>query len=89
MHSAIIWVKPPDDVADQDWVGFSRAISTVRGNPGLSRLAENVWLVNFQQAPSAFARIVAACDHHKFYYGILPLEHVPQWLPAGFDPKTI
>jgi hypothetical protein len=25
----------------------------------------------------------------KITYGVLPFEHEPEWLPGGFDPKTI
>ena|SRR5712692_4442761 len=88
MHSAIIWVHPPDDFAGEKWQGLLQSTRPLKNSPAVSQLAENVWLVNFQEAPALFARLVAACDHHKFSYGILPLEHEPQWLPAGPGPKT-
>jgi hypothetical protein len=89
MHSAILWVRPPDESERQKWPAFLATISRLEGNVALARLAENVWLVNFQDSPFAFARLVVAFEQHKLPYGILPLEHEPQWLPAAFDPKTI
>jgi len=53
------------------------------------RLAENVWLVNFQENPEPLARLVDAAAQHKLHYGIFQLEAAPQWVPASFDPKTI
>jgi hypothetical protein len=55
---------------------------------GVSRLGENVWLVNFIQNPAALTRLVSYSGEHEFEYGILQLDAEPQWLPAGFDPST-
>jgi hypothetical protein len=57
--------------------------------PNVSRLAENVWLVNFQESPVPLSLLVCAADAHGVSYGILPFEDEPEWLPVGFDPKTI
>ncbi len=54
---------------------------------GVARLAENAWLVNFQENPAALARLVSSAVKHRVPYGILQLDAAPQWLPAGFDPK--
>jgi hypothetical protein len=53
------------------------------------RLAENVWLVDMTASPGALGRMVAAAENQTMSYGILPFAVAPQWLPGGFDPKTI
>jgi len=55
----------------------------------VQRLGETVWLVNVQANPAALAALIHGAELHGLTYGILPLADVPQWLPAGFDPKTI
>ena len=51
------------------------------------QLAENVWQVNFQDNPGAFARLVSCAMHHQLNYGILQPEDAPIWHPASFQPK--
>jgi hypothetical protein len=101
MHSAIIAIVVPEMAHDatfnQKWQVFIADVNHVRQatpNPlhkqkGVLRLAENVWQVNFHENPSALARLVSCAVEHKLTYGILQLDGAPQWLPAGFDPKTI
>jgi hypothetical protein len=91
MHSAIVVVKLPEH--DQQWPLFMATVLKETAPPhseleGAQRLAENVWLVNFQTNPATFARLVDAAVRHRYSYGILPLDAEPQWLPGGFDPKT-
>jgi hypothetical protein len=100
MHSAIVVIKIPersyDTTVQQRWQAFTADVDQMgRSSPdpldqqtGVSRLAENVWLVNFQQNPAALARLVSVATQFGLTYGILQLDALPQWLPAGFDPKT-
>lgn len=76
--------------SDADWAKFLQfVIPKIRDAVGVSRLAENVWLVNFQQSPAALGWLLAFADQQKVAYGLLPFEREPQWLPGGFDPSTI
>lgn len=87
MHSAL-FVAQVDGKAD--WQDFlTKAKVGLRTYPGVSRLAENVWIVNFQESPAPLAWFVCAADALGVPYGILPLERAPEWLPVGLDPKTI
>jgi hypothetical protein len=102
MHSAIVVIKvqidsdPAGSINRHRWSTFITDVDALRESTprplgkqqGVARLAENVWLVNFQENPAALARLVSYADQHQFPYGILQLEDEPQWLPAGFDPKT-
>ena len=54
---------------------------------GVLQLAENVWHVNFQANPGAFARLISCATHHELSYGILQLEEAPIWHPASFQPR--
>ncbi len=88
MHSALFVAQLPK--TSRTWREFlMKSTVELRIYPGVSRLAENVWLVNLQENPAPFAYLVSAADALGVPYGILPFEHAPQWLPAGFDPKTI
>ena len=101
MHSAIVVVvmpeMPHDLPSNQKWQAFLASVDDLqRSKPhpldkqkGVLRLTENVWQVNFHENPEAFSRLVYCCSQHKLTYGILQLDAVPQWLPDGFDPKTI
>jgi hypothetical protein len=89
MHSAIIVVKLPAD--NQRWSLF---LATVQGTEApraekWHRLAENVWLVNFQENPEVLARLIDAAARHQLPCGILPLDDAPRWLPVSLDPMTI
>jgi hypothetical protein len=93
MHSAIVVVEFPSDGTQQPqqrWQAFLAAIvPLLQKNSALVQLGENVWQVNFQQSPAAFAELISACGKLGLRYGILPLYDEPQWLPDGFDPGTI
>jgi hypothetical protein len=94
MHTAIIHVEIPDRTTgsgEEEWSAFNDATRTKlsRSQKDVERLAENVWQVNFQNAPAAFAWIVANADRHGLKYKILQLDDAPQWLPVGSDPKPI
>src|SRR5438105_2978753 len=95
MHSALFVVELPDH--EQRWQSFIAEVDRLRTQqtdplhnmPNVARLAENVWLLNFQMTPEPLARLVSAAVALRLSYGILQLDAAPQWLPAGFDPKTI
>jgi hypothetical protein len=100
MHSVVVVVKIPEKMHDQPlndrWNAFLADVhklgqhqpDPLHKQRGVSRLGENVWLVNFIQNPAALARLVSCSSEHEFPYGILQLDAEPQWLPAGFDRNT-
>jgi hypothetical protein len=89
MHSAL-FVAKISGIDPMKWGDFLlQAKVGVQTFPNVSRLAENVWLVNFQESPVPLSLLVCAADAQGVLYGILPFEDVPEWLPVGFDPKTI
>ena len=88
MHSALFVAQIGRD--RRKWSDFlSGAKVGFMTYPGVLRLAENVWLVNFQESPVSLSRFVCAADVHGVLYGILPFEHAPEWLPVGLDSNTI
>jgi uncharacterized membrane protein YfbV (UPF0208 family) len=93
MHSAIVVVKMPVD--GQSWQGFRATLkepqvaAALKDKQNVHRIAENVWLVNFQENQEALIKLVDAAARHQFSYGILQLDDKPQWLPASFDPEVI
>ena len=90
MHSALFAAKVPDLPNRQDWGRFIEAVGAkIMPGEQTTRLAENVWVVNFSESPSALSWFVASAETHGISYGILPFDAEPRWLPAGFDPKTI
>jgi hypothetical protein len=89
MHSAMFVAKFPEH-KPEDWTHFLGAVSSIlKDAKHARRLAENVWLVNFQAAPSALSWLVTTAERLDIPYGILPFDAEPQWLPVGFDPSTI
>jgi hypothetical protein len=93
MHSAIV-VVAMSAVDQSGWNNFLSSINEKLPRPlgnqqGVSRLAENVWLLNFRQNPAAFARLVDTAARYKLPCEILQLGDPPQWLPVEFDPKPI
>jgi hypothetical protein len=88
MHSALFIAKPSR--GSPDWNGFNGALAQpLRHDEDIQRLAENVWLVSFQKSPRTLSWLVVSAERHGIAYGILPFDAEPQWLPVGFDPKTI
>jgi hypothetical protein len=96
MHSAIVCLNMPYGFGSQKWRDFMADVDRLRyASPdhlekqkGVSRLAENVWLVNFVENPAALSRLVSAAVEHQVAYGILQFDAEPRWLPAGYSPKT-
>ena len=87
MHSAILSVEMPEQQITRAWTVFWTLTEAARASAATKQLSENVWLINVQQSPAAFAQLVAACEQQKFRYEVLAIEHEPRWLPVGFDPK--
>jgi hypothetical protein len=87
MHSAI-FVCLPERNAD-----FPQFLSIVaaklKDEQQFDRLAENVWLVNFQKHPDHLGWLIALCEQRGISYRILPLADAPQWFPVGSGPKTV
>ena len=99
MHSAIVVINMPErhelEGHHPKWVAYqtdlNRAsepmVNALQDQEGVVRLAENVWQINFQDNPGAFARLISCAMHHKLSYGILQLKEAPVWHPAAFHPK--
>jgi hypothetical protein len=97
MHSAVVVIEIPKPTYDTSvpsaWRNFLAEVDmpvsrpALDQQPGVSRLGENVWLVNLQENPLALGRLLRSVENFQFSYGILPLDAGPQWLPVGFDPK--
>lgn len=89
MHSAIVVASPPETEADkQRWQLFLASIELLKSNPAVDELAENVWLVNFEQSPAALARLLSAGQQHQFSQRILRLPDEPKWLRAEISHPT-
>jgi hypothetical protein len=89
MHSALFVAKIPAQER-QDWADFLAFIDQKIGaDKSVIRLAENVWLTNFRGSPSALGWLSTTAERKGILYGILPFDAELQWLPVGFDPKTI
>lgn len=90
MHSTIVAVKAPadDHQGRQSWAAFLATIASLESNQAARRLDQLVWLINFQESPAAFARLIDGCEKHGLTYGILPLADEPQWIPASFGQRT-
>jgi len=81
MHSAIVVVTwSPDHYEHQNLMSFW---ATIEPDQAATPLAEQVWLIDVQKSPAAFARFVDACERHRFSYRILAIKDAPQWLPPG------
>ena len=90
MHSVLFVAHIPERPGQGDWDEFLRcATKRAKPNTGVLRLSENVWLIDVSSSFSPLAWLVADAERLKVSYGILPFEHEPRWLPAGFDPRTI
>ncbi|HEY4985306.1 MAG TPA: hypothetical protein VII39_01680 [Bradyrhizobium sp.] len=99
MHSAIVVINMPEkhelEAQHPKWSTYladlNRAsepmVNALQDQEGVVRLAENVWQINFQDNPGAFARLISCAMHHKLTYGILQLKEAPVWHPAAFHPK--
>ncbi len=99
MHSAIVVINMPETLESKahhpDWLAFLEAsnsaadpmVAALAEQAGVVQLAENVWQVNFQENPGAFARLVSSAMHHRLSYGILQLAQAPVWHPASFRPQ--
>ena len=81
MHSALIVVKPPETQAEkQRWQQFASAIAPLKQNPAVDELADNVWLIDFEQSPLALAQLLSAAHRHQFSQKTLQLPEAPKWL---------
>jgi hypothetical protein len=87
MHSAIFYAKPTSH--REKWEEFLRVVDhQIAKDKNVVRLAENVWLLNVRESPSALGYLIGFADRSGLPYGILPFEREPVWLPASFDPRT-
>jgi hypothetical protein len=92
MHSALFVVKvPAENQSRQAWrASFRGHCQQLALQKGALQLAENVWLINFQENPAALATLVHTSEHYpQTPYMLLPLGSEPQWLPAGASPVDV
>ena len=88
MHSALFVASIPRDL--HAWEQFTLGIDAqLKNAKDVTRIAENVWLLHFQESISPVGWLIALADRQEIAYGLLPFERAPEWLPAGFDPDTI
>jgi hypothetical protein len=85
MHSALfVATEMPQQT---DWENFLTAVATkLQTARNIERLAENIWLVNFQISPSALGWLISLAEQRGVDYRILQLDAAPQWLPV--DPNS-
>ncbi len=90
MHSVLFVATPESGNSGTAWQEFLKDVSRSTGSgAAVQRLAENVWLFELRNDFAVFAGMIVAAERYQVGYGILPLEHEPEWLPAGSGPKTI
>ncbi len=88
MHSALFVAHQQE--RDPNWDTFLELVDARQASAkGITRLARNVWLVNFHNAPEALGWLLAYANQQKIAYGLLQFDQPPQWLPVGFDPASL
>lgn len=88
MHSPLFVTEIPKD--DDKWRLFVDGVKhKIKNVEGVLRLGENVWLLNLQKSVASLGWLIGHAEGQGIAYGLLPFENAPQWLPGGFDPKTI
>jgi hypothetical protein len=88
MHSLMFVASIPRQITD--WNEFAASVSKkLQRDQHIARLSENAWLLDLTQGTSGLGHLIVAAETRGISYGLLPFEHKPQWLPDGFDPKTI
>jgi hypothetical protein len=95
MPSAVIAIEMPPNTRDtsipQAWNNFIGDVDDLRSDKplkldqqkGVSRLGENVWVVNLEENPLAFATLIYQAHLYGLTYKILPLADAPQWPRVG------
>ena len=85
MHSILFVATIPQE--RDDWRAFSEtAEMKLSQRQGVTRLAENVWLLDLQQDVVSLGWLVTEAERRAIDCGLLSFEHAPEWLPADFDP---
>jgi hypothetical protein len=85
MHSALFVAR--EAIRAPKWLAFLADIEkTTQTTRHAELLAKNVWLVNFQKAPSALGFLISFAETHAISYRILPLAEPPQWIPVEDSP---
>lgn len=88
MHSALFVAAEPT-TPSQDWYDFLGDVDkTLHTTQHVERLAKNVWLVNFQNAPYALGYLISYAERRSIFYRILPLADEPQWVPGVGPHRT-
>jgi hypothetical protein len=86
MHSALFVANEPDN--KQIWFNFlDDASKSEKIKRHAERLAEGVWLVNFQDCPASLSFLICTAETRAISYRLLPLADAPQWLPVCPGPK--
>ena len=77
-HSVIFWAKT--DEASGKYPFLSDANEKTSEFDNVTRVSENVWIVNLESAPTILGHLICAADANKVAYAILPLGDEPQWI---------
>ena len=87
MHSVLFVAAPSPP--EEDWKTFTERVDRKIGvSEDVLRLAENVWLVRATKTLAPLAQLISDAESLGLSYGTLQFDREPEWLPAGFDPKT-
>jgi len=86
MHSVLFVAKPTQKRAD--WAEFLKKVDLKLARSDVSRLAENVWLVDLHRSTTSLGWLISSAASQAIAYGMLSFERAPEWLPDGFDPNT-
>jgi hypothetical protein len=87
--SALFTASIPDN--GSTWENFLGTLyqAIQKHEEQFSRISENVWILDLKSSMAPLGFLIAACERYAIPYGIVPFDDEPQWLPGGFDPKTI
>ena len=88
MKYALFAISQPDDPTA--WRQFVEILDLrlKEHEKRIARPAETVWLVDNQAAPAALAWLIVTAESRKISYAIASFDSAPEWLLAGFDPRT-
>ncbi len=81
MHSALIHVALPPFGHEKIWLSFLSSIESIEKSESVSKLAENVYMIETKYDLISMAKIIYFCDSFGLNYEVLAFDSTPQWLP--------
>jgi hypothetical protein len=81
MHSAIVLIENWYSVDQNERLKFAATIAPIAGGPGVCKLDENLWQIDFRKSPTPLGLLIAACERHHLAYRVLACEKIPEWSP--------